>query len=889
MFQRHLRVPRRAAQWLQGAAVVALAAGCATASFAQTAAKDDGETLSEIVVTGSLIRGVAPVGTNVTSVDEAEIKKIGAVSTNQVLAQVPVISNAFNTTAATPTTIGNSILRPNIRNLGAAGGNTTLILIDGHNVVGAGILQTTPDAGVIPPGALARVEVVADGGSSIYGADAVGGIVNFITKRKADGLEVSTHYGAAKGGYHSEDLNVTGGTSWGTGSVMLSFVTRYNSNLSAAKRDYFRQDFRPQGGTDFRGRGCSPGTVSANGATYALPGRVPGTSNLCELAVFTDLVPKEHQNSVFGSVTQSISDSISLDVTGFWTSRLTKSRAAQVAGAAVPITIANPFFVRVGAANAQTVDFSYASVLGPYAESRAELEEYGVTPVLTFKFGGDWQAKAMYNYGWSDTRIYAPGINTAAQAAAAAATTTATALNPYDLTQTNPSVIQAITNFGNTARSKQTLNDFRVIGDGPVFSLPGGEVRIAIGAEYQRQGADALSVNNAPGVRTGAVALDTHRNIKSVFGEVLVPIVGGANELAFVKELTLTGSVRYDDYSDFGTTTNPKIGFTLVPVEGLKIRGNYGTSFNAPSLADKTGAVDTRAQILAVSPFRAPGSPITDLFRPTIVLAGGNPDLQPQTADTWSIGADFTPSQLPGFQAGLTFWSVKLKNTITVVPSGGVGALFTVPAFSSFATVNPSLAFAQAQTAGMFIDGAPSIAALYVGTSPYVLLDLRRKNIGNLKASGLDFSASYTRTLDWGTAFAAVTGTYALDRKASPFAGADYIDVLGADTSKFRASVSAGATIGQFTGSATVNYSAGYDVIGAAPQTHTGAFSPVNLALVYNFEADNQVLKDLSISLNIDNVFNEDPPFLNVAPGALRQVNGSTVGRFANLGIRKRF
>ena len=131
------------------AAAMLMAGGQA---FAQAA---DGA-VEEVVVTGTAIRGIAPIGANVQSVGQQDIQRIGAMSTNQILANVPVISSQFNTTANTPTSIFLSVFRPNIRNISGSGGNTTLVLVDGHNQVGVGTLQTTPDAGMTPVGASLR-------------------------------------------------------------------------------------------------------------------------------------------------------------------------------------------------------------------------------------------------------------------------------------------------------------------------------------------------------------------------------------------------------------------------------------------------------------------------------------------------------------------------------------------------------------------------------------------------------------------------------------------------------------------------------------------------------------------------------------------------------------
>jgi iron complex outermembrane receptor protein len=885
---------------LCGGAIAVIASGIAASSLAQPASPTptpgaqsappaDKDAVSEVVVTGSLIRGVAPVGTTVVGVTEQQIEQMGAVSTNQILASIPAITSQFNSQPVNQTNIGISIIRPNIRNIGASGGNTTLVLVDGHNVVGAGILQTTPDSGVLPPGILQRVEVVPDGGSSLYGADAVGGIVNFITKKKADGFEVAGHYGVADPGYWSSDLNLTGGTSWEGGSAYLSFAARENSDLKAFKRDFPRQNLTSLGGSDFRATTCAAPNVTANGVSFAAPGFAPGSVNRCDTTAISDMLPKETQNSAFGSVTQDISDRISLSATGYWSDRITRTAGAALNASGVTLTPANPFFRPLNGAASESVSFDFSPVTGPNAVSRGELKEYGITPVLTIKLGGDWQAKAMFNYGHSDTSIHMPEVNTTALAVAAAGTTAATALNPFNLGQTNPAVLSAITNFENFATNKQSLSDFRVIADGSLMSLPGGDLRLAVGAEYQRQTSDAFNTDDTVGVLAAGRVKNAKRNVTAVFGEVLIPLVGPANAMPLMQAFSIDVSARYDDYSDFGHTTNPKVGFTWDVAGGLTLRGNYGSSFNAPSLADTTGAVDTRVQVLSVSPFRAPTSPFTDLFRPTIVLAGGNPNLKPQTADTWSLGGEWKPAFAEGFQAGISYWNIKLKDAIVVAPPGFPTSVFTVPAFQQFATVNPTLAQAQAATAGMFVTGAPSVAALFTPfSSPYVILDLRRKNVGALNVSGLDFHADYTRPTAFGALFADVSGAYALERK-SKAPGSGETDLLAANVSRLQVSASAGANYGHFTGTATLNYSDGFDVTGAAPQTHVGAFHPVNLALVYNFDGRTWG-KDLTVSLNIDNAFDEKAQFINIAPsgfGALS--NGFTLGRFVNLGVRKHF
>ena len=175
----------QAAFYVSSAAIALIA----QPAFAQTEPLDE-EIVEDntIVVTGTSIRGVAPVGTNVLTVDEESITASGATDTNDILASVPQVSSAFNTVPTVPS-LGAAItsVTPALRKIGgSSSGGTTLVLLNGHRGPGVGVLGTPFDPGTIPVAAVERVEVVLDGGSSVYGSDAVGGVINFITRRAFD-------------------------------------------------------------------------------------------------------------------------------------------------------------------------------------------------------------------------------------------------------------------------------------------------------------------------------------------------------------------------------------------------------------------------------------------------------------------------------------------------------------------------------------------------------------------------------------------------------------------------------------------------------------------------------------------------------------------------------
>ena len=192
---------------LFGVAGTALSTSPATlAQDAPSAAQGERKVeLEEIIVTGTQIRGVAPVGSNVVGVNEQEIEATGAVTMNQLLSQLPQSSDFNNITqpgGGVLTANGRvPITRPNIRNLPGAGGSAsgavTLVLINGHRVVPQGIEQTAVDADIVAPDATERVETILDGASAVYGSDAAGGVINFITRRSFEGIKFDARYGVA--------------------------------------------------------------------------------------------------------------------------------------------------------------------------------------------------------------------------------------------------------------------------------------------------------------------------------------------------------------------------------------------------------------------------------------------------------------------------------------------------------------------------------------------------------------------------------------------------------------------------------------------------------------------------------------------------------------------
>lgn len=880
---------------LAGLSTLALAVMLASAGTAQaqTAAapadalearldSQPAENQADVVVTGTLLRGVAPTGTNVIGITRDTIVAQGVNSSNDLLAKIPQVGN-FGTIPVGQGNFGLPIVRPNIRNLGASGGNTTLVLLNGQRGVGAGILQTTIDPSILPPDVLERVEVVPDGGSAIYGSDAIGGVINFITRKRFDGVSANLRYGFV-GDYRSVDGNLTVGKDWGSGSLYLSYAYVWHNEIYGKDRDYASADRRPTGGSDFRVTTCAPGNIQVGATNYALPGLVAGTVNKCDQNAYASLFPRERRNSVFGSFTQRLNDSVNFTATAYWSRRDTVVREAQGMMSGT-ISVLNPFFRSITGELQQNASFSFADVFGNSLSSRQRFESYGVTPGFAFKLSDKWQLRAESNFGRSYNKVREGAIDTTTATLALAGAIPGMWLNPYNLAASSPAALAAIRNYENYGDATQEMADGRLILDGTLAQLPGGDVRLAVGAEYYYANLASRIAQGPVGSYANAKTSRTSRDVRSAFGELMIPLIGPENGSPGLRGLQLSGSIRYDDYSDHGGTTNPKVGINYKPINDLTIRGNFGTSFNAPSLADTTSTSDSRATVLPFSPFLAPGASPLNQLRSTIVLAGGNPKLRPERAHTWSAGFDWTPSQIPGLALNLTYYNVRFKDAIGLAPFLSP-TLFTQPNYASYYIINPTLAQAKTLVGGLNVVGAPSIDALYAGgKSPYIVIDARRNNLGAVNTDGLDFNLAYVRKTGFGAVNASIAGTYTLNRKSQAVEGGPFADDLANGVGRLSFVATLGGKAGGFVGSASFNYKGGFPILLVPQQTRVDAFKTVDLFLGYDL-GEHGFVKNAMLTVNIDNVFDQAPPWLNTAAA---YTNGSTLGRLVTFGIRTKF
>lgn len=935
--------------WNLRVSLWALAAGsCALSApaLAQQVA-DDAKTLADaaeasqtekddIVVTGTLIRGVAPTGSNVVGVNREQITSTGAATTNELLANIPQAQNMFNVIPqiAAGTGSGIQVLRPNLRNLpsgNTASGASTLILVDGHRTVNVGVDQAAPDPQTVPASLLERVEIVTNGGSALYGSDAVGGVINYITRRRFDGVEATARYGIGDD-YYSFDASVTVGKAWSTGSIFAAYSHSENNSFFGRDRDYYRSINALTGQPAPATATCASPNITVGANRYVVSGSglaAVSAPVTCDLTDYLAIIPTQRQDSVFAGMYQELSPSLKFEIRGYYSER---AQSAIGQPEAQTITIrspgaspsdSNPFYraATPGSTSAQSIALNFGDVYDKTINNY--VNQFGVTPQFTIDFAQNWQARVMFNYGRSHTSYRTTEVDTAALAFASNGNTltrdSSTFLNPYDIAASSPAVINAIRNGERAGEAISELFNYRGIVDGTVMALPGGDVKLALGLEYlvDHYAFRRRSVTTAP----GPIALPYtrfSRNIASAFGELQVPIFGEDNAAPLLHALTFAASARYDRYSDFGSTFNPKFGMTWQPVDWITVRASYGKSFNAPTGVDLIAGSTISA--INSNSFRAglnnggyvvdnrPGALAAPAGAYAITLGGAQVGLLPQKATDWSIGADFEPPFLPGLRLGASYYEIDFRGFLGKPPLTGTPNTANVIAnypgvLIYMADLDPAaraavIAAAQSQVSNPELALLSAAQAVNPAAQLYVIQDFRTRNLANSKLAGIDFSASYFHETGFGSIDARVAGNVRVRNESQLTPTLPYTNNLD-NGSLWNLTASVGATVGDFRAQATLNRSAGSDVnianvqsptnpTGTTLQSRVGAFSVVNLFFSYDLK-QKFMAESLQFTLNVNNVFNTDPPILRTTNGGTGTGNGQTIGRVFQLGVRTKF
>lgn len=831
---------------------------------------------ADIIVTGSSIRGIAPTGSSLVSVTRQDIAATGASTTTELLRSVPQLGSFGASGGNNGQNSANFVDQPAIHGVGVGngGGGLTLVLVDGLRLPGAGINQTAPDPSAIPPSAIERVEVVADGASSIYGSDAVAGVINFILRRNVDGVETSGRVGFGDG-YRTYNASILAGTKWSTGSIMADYEYSQNTAVNGTERDYY---YMRTPSTL-----CSPANVTVGGTTYGLTSTGPraGVANQCDVNKANDLYPAQHRHQGLISITQELGSGIEFHARTIYSARELSSHQAisggNVSSGGLNLTVTSgPFYNAVVAsgvpAGPQQVTYNPTNDLGATVNNRISTKTWSTTGGVSADLGGGWRGAIDLNYGRERDNITQVGINQALLTSLVTAGT----YNPYGVgAANNPTLVAQVGDYRTRYYGQQQVKEAIAKVDGSLFDLPGGAVKAAFGGSVREE---SFYANTDTGPDGGAIQNESFgkRKSYSVYGELFVPVFGDANAMTMVQKLDVSLSARYDHYNDVGGTTNPKIGINWTPTPGLVIHGSYGTSFHAPSLADAGTAIDTR--VIRFPDFT--GSTVPGAY--SIILAGGN-QLKPETATTWSLGADFKPEALPGFKATVTYFNIDYKNVITF-PGFNPVSEPNNPTFDPYRVYAPTAAQVLAATNGIRHDGLsyPDVAGL-----PTAIYDLRRQNFARQKIDGLDFDVGYARSTSIGNVNVGVSGTWlwGFDQQIN---GSDVVTsrLHTGYAVNFKARGRVGYASGPFDGTVFVNYINKYKNV--VDDSTVKAFTTVDLHLGLKLPFGG-IVSDPQLSIDVNNLFDKSPPYFydtSTSAYGFDPANASALGRVVSIGIR---
>ncbi|MDB5583429.1 MAG: TonB-dependent receptor [Bradyrhizobium sp.] len=869
-------------------------------------AADAGELDQDIVVTGTHLRGRPPVGSAVITINRKAIDESGYATIAQVVQAIPqnfaggpneaANGGTLSQTAALNTAAGSSI---NLRGLGTG---STLVLLNGDRPALGGPTGAFADISMIPTVAIDRIEIVPDGASAIYGSDAVAGVVNLIPRLDFRGAETNFRVGTADGDYGEYGISQLFGTRWSSGRIMFAYEYYQRARLPAADRDFATDDLRPFGGTDRRGNYSNPGTIIAGGQTFAIPrgqngvgltaaSLTAGTVNKGDSWLGADLLPQQRRHSAFASFSQDVTSNLRFYLHSLVTLRTFDKHTRPSGDATRTVPVTNPFYVDpLGTRQPIGVQYSFARDFG--AEGvRGKASAYGSTAGLALDLGR-WAIDAHGTWGrqYERNTIY-NRVNTARLAAALADTNPATAYNLLgDGSFTNPATIDKVR--GSLVNSNSGIVwSTSLRANGPLIALPGGDLSLAVGGEYRREiyrlGPTISDLSTAQPTQLAATALPAPRTVRAAYAELVIPVFGSGNAIPFFNRLDLSAALRTERYNDFGSTTNPKFGLSWTLVKGLSFRASYGKSFRAPSFQDLRQ--DPGSKLIFAYPLSDPASPAGTTN--VVVIRGNDPALRPERARTIALGADITPSGIPGLRASVTWFDIDYRDRIATPAAQLLTFLTDRATFAPIIQDNPTAARVAELYADPFFINPFGVAQ----SSVKAVVDARLQNLAVVRQSGLDLDLTYGFDLAGGRADLGVTGTYLFHiRQALTATGpvTDVVDTLG-NPVDLRLRGRMGWSSGGFGAVLNANYVDGYANRTSGSPQKVSSWTTFDVQLSYSIPDKAGALGGFRIALNASNLLDRDPPYAAYVVGtstyAYDPENASPTGRVLSLQVSRKW
>jgi iron complex outermembrane receptor protein len=838
-----------------------------------------------IEITGSSIKRIdAETALPVTIVKMEELKSQGITTVEQVMATLTAVQIQTGSSQQVGSGSGGAALA-DLRGIGAS---RTLVLLNGRRIANNAIDGSAPDLNMIPFAALERVEVLRDGASSLYGTDAIGGVINFITRKDFRGgiITIGADVPAEKGGKSAQaNIGFGFGDLSSQGFNVFGFIDVNKQDPIGGEERPFNSRF--PGGlspTPFPANYYQDGSVVGNPAapgctdpSFLVPA---GDNSSCIIATskFVDYTPKAERNSAMLRGNVRIGQDHNLALEWFGTENKTTTRIAPVPYGTLwmnprrPDGTANPYYPGNAGSGFQpsfALNPTYTvSNMNPRpgialqpgfiivkwralaGGSRTDISDNKQQRLLAqldgVIAGWDYQAGISYNEnkvkqditGYSDGNLIAAGVLNGV-------------INPFGAQDAagDAAVAAALTN-GNLQnhRGRVTTADAKASREFGDWFGAGRQAALAVGGERRHE--DFRSAANTPFAElvVASTGIDPtslsegKRNVTAVFAELSVPIL---------KSLDLTAAVRHDRYSDFGNTTNPKLALRFQPDKTVLLRAAVSTGFRAPSLYELNASQAYTNTGTVSDPVNCPNGVTAISGKSTALncnvqfqrLTGGNTDLKPEKSKNYGFGIVLQPT--PALQVGLDFWWIKLRDTIAALSENTV--LGDPATFAQYIRRN--------STGDLSIDGfsCPGADCGY--------LDLRQQNLGGTRTNGVDVSASYRMELGAaGRINFNLNSVYVSRYEYQDFRDGPWNQNVGVYSGAgpvFRWQHAASATwnMSNWTVGLVGHYKSGY--VDQDPENTVSNYATLDAYVSW------APIKPLSVTFGITNVTDREPPYSN--------------------------
>jgi iron complex outermembrane recepter protein len=829
-------------------------------------------------VTGTNIKRVEGEGAlPVQTITRSEIDRSGATSTAELL-QLISANNSLGATALV-NSVGALTFSAQTASLRGLGGGRTLVLINGHRVDGfAGEIQNVQGVNLaaVPFSAIERVEVLKDGASAIYGSDAIAGVINFILR--------SDYVGAEATGYYGTPTRSGGGDQW-QGSASVGFgdlaKDRYNVFLSASyneqksldqrDRNFSRTSYLPNIGLIGVSSNTFPGNVTTGGIG------VVGAPNNCAPSTFfedlggcyydpsrqpgVNMLPQDKLWNFFGTATFQISNDWQAYATALYSHDETQLTIQPGPVSSlfpygplndIPSTITlqatSPFYPHALAAAAgvdgQPLDVRWRAVeLGGRSTTDTNENAMLITGAKGSWRDWDFDASVFYSEGKTKQHIDA-GYQVIPPLLDLLNSGTVNLFGPN-----TPEIhrqLEATSFVGDAFNGTSKNYGLQGKASGEIWKLPAGPLALAVGGEVRKETldqipGDLLQLGDVTGFGGAIGPVEGSRRAWATFAELNIPII---------RTLEANAAVRYDHYSDFGGTTNPKFSLRWQPTRSLLVRGSWGTGFLAPSLYQLISpAIGNVTPTGFSDPVRCPVTGDTGLDCDTQFgdILGGNPNLKPEESEQTTLGIVFEPTT--GVSFSVDWFKINLKNAITTgIPIATI--LGNLDLYGSLVT--------RGAPDPNFPDLPGRIATI----------DQRYINLGAVHVQGVDIEAhARSPVMDWGRLSFNLNGTYYL-RYDNQNTDGTWTGTVGTAFGSVNTGIIprwkhyASLTWDKGPWSATLAQTFQDSYTDWSPDLD-GNLRTVGTMSLWDLQGSYTGFKNLKLTLGVKNLFDRDPPISN--------------------------